>query len=842
MSSATQGSRTWSPGTSSLSSWSSWSSFVESYASTSCLEPDPEDSNPFSLSAEDLAKLIEDRDLGQLRSYGGVGGIANNLLASCDSGLDSSSDGSLQRQNGPCKPCTYTKRRAIFGTNRLPEKKRKSILGHAIDALKDVTTVILLVVQVITLVVRIFDGMLWFDMVPSIFGLALVLSSNIVISYRIERVFASLSVQVRLFNVLTCLFMSTNHFHHDQKEDRSVWVTRSGCQTSVSVYDVMVGDILMLKPGDRVPADGILISGRNIRCDESCNTGESRPIAKIEASEALELPAQHGDPFIVSGSKIVAGGVGTFLVICVGVNSTHGRLMLAMPAKTEKTPLQERLTAIGTMIGSAAVTVAVLLFVSLLTKAKMEAPVAAESTSDWLHGTWSTTLLRIVELATAIIFVAVPEGLPMAVSITLFFAQTGMKRDRNLVNKLSSCETMGNATTVCCDKTGTLTTNEMAVTAGMIGTAGQFLNTGTLEVSSEVCEILLKSTVVNSSAFVGYKDGKSEYIGSSTETALVRMAEQCFGLNMPPQEQRKKTKIVETFCFDSTRKCMATVTKISDDLYRMYVKGAPEIVLEKSGRTIEHPSQSTDVPMTKEGHDIFMGAITSYASGSLRTLGLAYRDFSSWPMPDFEPSETSEAIEAKETPDPERLFQQAFQGLTFLGVLGIQDPIRPGVKDAVKRCQGAGVAVRMVTGDNVNTAKAVATECGILDEGGLVLEGPEFRQLSDDQLSKMLPRLQVLARCSPEDKKRIVEKLKALFGETVAVTGDGTNDGPALRAADVGFAMNVSGTEVAKEASSIVLLDDDFASLVKAIAWGRAVIDGIRRFLQVRTLLQDSQL
>lgn len=589
----------------------------------------------------------------------------------------------------------------------------------------------------------------------------------------------------------------------------------------------MVGDILMLKQGDRAPADGILISGHNIECDESCNTGESRQIAKVAASEALEfrdtpLNKRRHDPFIISGSRIVAGESGRCLVTCVGVNSTHGRLMLAIPKNTEETPLQQRLGVIAKMIGNAAIIVAILLCATLINRSRLKVPNVA---ADWYEydGMW-TKIMSIVDLASTVVFVAVPEGLPIAVFITLFFAYEGMKRDNNRVKKLSSCETMGNATTVCCDKTGTLTTNEMTVAAGTIGTAGRFWDAAhSPEVCSEVRDILAKSAAINSSVFLGDKDGKTEYIGSSTEIALVRIAEQCFG-SKSFQQEKDGTEVVETFPFDSTRKCMATVTKVSENLYRMYVKGAPEMLLEKSDRTIEDPSQLTDIPMTKERHNIFMDAITEYASASLRTLGLAYRDFSAWPTPDSGPSEK---------PDLEWLFQQAFQGLTFLGVLGVQDPIRPGVKDAVERCQGAGVVVRMVTGDNVNTAIAVATECGILDQDGLVLEGSEFRALSDDEMKKILPRLQVLARSSPEDKKLIVLKLKEL-GETVAVTGDGTNDGPALRAADVGFAMGVSGTDVAKEASSIVLLDDNFASIVSAVAWGRAVINGIRRFLQAR--------
>lgn len=592
----------------------------------------------------------------------------------------------------------------------------------------------------------------------------------------------------------------------------------------------MVGDLVMLKKGDRAPADGILVTGSNMKCDESCNTGESRQIAKVGALEALEC---HGsppntrrhDPFIISGSRIVAGGSGTYLVTCVGINSTEGCLLLAMPENTEETPLQQRLGDMAKTIGFGAIFVAIMLSVIRLMQVVIKLP---SRTSHWSAILWRKTMGNL-QLASTVIFVCVPEGLPMAVLIANCRAWTGMEDDKNVVRKLSACETMGNATTICCDKTGTLTTNEMSVTAGMIGTAGRFSDATHLQQTcSEVRDILLKSAAINSSVFVGDREhGKPEYIGSSTETALVRLAEQCFGLKSL-EEERNGTVTVETFPFDSTRKCMATVTQVSENLYRMYVKGAPEMLLEKSGRTIEDPSQPTVILMTEETRNVFIDAVAEYASHSLRTLGLAYRDFPAWPASNSEPNEPSETL------DTEQLFQKAFQDLTFLGVLAIQDPIRHDVKDSVESCKDAGVVVRMVTGDNVNTAKAIATECGILDQDALILEGPVFRTLSHDEMTKILPRLKVLARSSPEDKKLLVLKLKEL-GETVAVTGDGTNDGPALRAADVGFAMGISGTDVAKEAASIILVDDSFASIVKAIAWGRAVVDGIRRFLQVRT-------
>jgi Ca2+-transporting ATPase len=267
---------------------------------------------------------------------------------------------------------------------------------------------------------------------------------------------------------------------------------------------------------------------------------------------------------------------------------------------------------------------------------------------------------------------------------------------------------------------------------------------------------------------------------------------------------------------------MVSIVRISDFHYRMFVKGAPEILLHHCTHVVEDVTKPLNVteltslePLTR--------SVDAYATKSLRTIALVYRDFPCWPP-----------VGARVMPDEptEAIFKDVFHEMVFLGVVGIRDPVRLGVKEAVAQCQHAGIHVRMVTGDSVKTAVAVARECGICTSGGRVIEGPTFRKLSSMEMNQILPDLQVLARSSPEDKRILVKKLKEL-GETVAVTGDGTNDGPALKTADVGFSMGITGTEVAKEASSIVLMDDNFASIVKALAWGRTINDAVKKFLQV---------
>jgi Ca2+-transporting ATPase len=335
--------------------------------------------------------------------------------------------------------------------------------------------------------------------------------------------------------------------------------------------------------------------------------------------------------------------------------------------------------------------------------------------------------------------------------------------------------------------------------------------------SAATRDAIVQSIAINSTAFEGEEEGKPVFIGSKTETALLQLARDHLGMESV-SETRANHQATQMFPFDSSKKCMGAVIKLSSGGYRLLVKGASEILLHHCNskadlQTLESGS------LSKSDRESLKATIENYASRSLRTIGLVYKDMEQWPPADAEME------------DGQVSFASLLRGLIFLGVVGIQDPVRPGVPEAVRKAQHAGVTVRMVTGDNITTAKAIATDCGIYTEGGIVMEGPTFRKLSEQKMNEILPKLQVLARSSPEDKRILVTRLKALH-ETVAVTGDGTNDAPALKAADVGFSMGISGTEVAKEASAIVLMDDNFASIVTALKWGRAVNDAVQKFLQ----------
>lgn len=573
-----------------------------------------------------------------------------------------------------------------------------------------------------------------------------------------------------------------------------------------------------------IPVDGIFISGHNVRCDESSATGESDQIKKTGGEQVMRLlenghtDMKNLDPFIISGAKVLEG-VGTYLVTSVGPNSSFGKIMISMRTDPETTPLQVKLNGLATAIAKLGSAAAALLFFVLLFRFCAGLPEDSRPASEK-----ASTFMDILIVAITVIVVAVPEGLPLAVTLALAFATTRLLKENNLVRILKSCEVMGNATTICSDKTGTLTTNRMTVVAGTFGTSSfennecaQFVQV----VPKDIKEFLIKSIAVNSTAFESQGDSDEGFIGSKTEVALLEFAKVHLGMDSLSNE-RANAEVVQIFPFDSSKKCMGAVIKIPKQGYRMFVKGASEILLAECTSVTD--VQTGEVSnLTSEMREEIESTISSYAKKSLRTIGLCYRDFPSWPPAGTQTSADPHFAE----------FEPVLKDMILNGIVGIMDPVRDGVPDAVAKCQLAGVKVRMVTGDNIETARAIATDCGILrNEGEIVMEGPDFRKLNDDELLNILPRLAVLARSSPTDKQILVQKLKAL-GDTVAVTGDGTNDGPALKAADVGFSMGISGTEVAKEASSIVLMDDNFASIVKALMWGRAVNDAVSKFLQV---------
>lgn len=432
-----------------------------------------------------------------------------------------------------------------------------------------------------------------------------------------------------------------------------------------------------------------------------------------------------------------------------------------------------------------------------------------------------------------------------------------MTKQNLLVRVLGSCETMANATVICTDKTGTLTQNVMTVVAGSLGVKGKFVrnlaeNAARTNADSSddredfsldmnemnqianpaVQNLFNDAICINSTAFEDKnEDGELEFVGSKTETALLRFAKDRGWADY--KKSRESAEIVQMIPFSSELKAMGVVVKLSDKRYRLFVKGASEVLSKNcvdhivvnaangdSSTTLEGSSEIEKKRFDEVSYDNISKTIIFYANQSLRTIALCYRDFEQWPPRGAE----DRAID--DVP-----FELIAKELSLIAITGIEDPLRDGVREAVEKCQGAGVAVKMCTGDNVLTARSIAYQCGIFTPGGLIMEGPVFRKLNEMERLEIVPRLQILARSSPEDKRLLVHTLKSM-GEVVGVTGDGTNDGPALKLANVGFAMGIAGTEVAKEASDIILMDDAFSNIVLAIMWGRCVNDSVKKFLQ----------
>ncbi|XP_027363830.1 calcium-transporting ATPase 4, plasma membrane-type-like isoform X2 [Abrus precatorius] len=720
----------------------------------------------FGIEPDDIASLVRSHDYKNYKKIGEVEGIIDKLSVSVDEGASGDSIDSRQE---------------IYGVNRYTEKPSKSFLMFVWEALHDLTLILLMVCAVVSIAIGLpTEG--WPKGVYD--GLGIILSVFLVV-------------------IVTAIsdYQQSLQFRDLDKEKKKIFVqvTRDGKRQKVSIYDLVVGDIVHLSTGDQVPADGVYISGYSLVIDESSLTGESEPVNVDEQR-----------PFLLSGTK-VQDGQGKMIVTTVGMRTEWGKLMDTLNEGGEdETPLQVKLHGVATIIGKIGLTFAVLTFVVLAIRFVVEKAVNGE------FGSWSSDdalkLLDYFAIAVTIIVVAIPEGLPLAVTLSLAFAMKKLMNDKALVRHLSACETMGSATCICTDKTGTLTTNHMVVNKIWICDKSMEINGNEsvdkmkTEISEEVLGILLQAIFHNTSAeVVKDKDGNKTILGTPTETALLELGLLSGG---DFDAQRREYKILKVEPFNSVRKKMSVLVGLPDGGVRAFCKGASEIVLKMCNKIIDH--NGTVVDLSDEQAKNVSDVINGFASEALRTLCLAVTDV----------NETQ-----GETNIPDDCY-------TLIAIVGIKDPVRPGVKEAVQTCLAAGITVRMVTGDNINTAKAIAKECGILTEGGIAIEGPQFRDLSPEQMQDIIPKIQVMARSLPLDKHTLVTRLRSMFGEVVAVTGDGTNDAPALHESDIGLAMGIAGTEVAKENADVIIMDDNFTTIVNVARWGRAIYINIQKFVQ----------
>ncbi|KYQ93215.1 P-type ATPase [Tieghemostelium lacteum] len=753
--------------------------------------------NNTDLSKEQLINIISNEDLQAIERLGGIHGVAEKLGSHFDRGLS--------ERDAKCEM-----RKEKFGENRMSEIAPKSFLFFLWQSVQDKTLIILMISAIVSIVLGLTvedrkTG--WIDGTAILVAVAIVVLVTAGNDYQKELKFRKLN---------------------SIRNERNLTVIRDGHQSSISIYDLVVGDVTRLETGEKIPADGLYLNGVDLQVDESSMTGESDSKHKSP-----------NEPFLLSGCQVLQGNC-TMLVVAVGESSQWGQLKLILQSPDTDTPLTKKLETLSETIGKFGVIAALLTLLVLIIK------FIVSQVTGHIPWQWSQlgTLVGFLVVSISIIVVAVPEGLPLAVTISLAYSMMKMMKDQNLVRHLEACETMGGATNICSDKTGTLTMNRMTLIRkciGLLKTSNNESDHSLQQLQQQqqqqqqdlmllhkphLLELISESISVNSSAYLEKHQDQplSSHIGSKTECALLEWLDSIPGQSYEACRQRNKSKVVRIYPFNSEKKLSMVLLahQSAQNNFRILVKGAAEIILDRCQNSIitsdddnnnadNMDDDNSQRAMSKEEKLLLQKQIEVFASEGLRTLVIAYKEFRNNP----------------EDQNEDDLLEQ----LTFIALFGIKDPLRPEVPRAVKRCQQAGITVRMLTGDNILTAKNIARECLILKSGGVAMEGPHFRQLTDQQLDSILPHLQVLARCSPQDKFRLVKRLRDT-GEVVAVTGDGVNDAPQLKEADVGFAMGITGTEVAKEASDIILLDDNFNSISRAVLWGRNVYDSIRKFIQ----------
>ncbi|XP_013876791.1 plasma membrane calcium-transporting ATPase 1 isoform X1 [Austrofundulus limnaeus] len=839
----------------------------------------------FSCSLQDLCSLMELRGEEAItriqESYGGVNGLCTRLRTSPVEGLDG-------------KPEDIDRRKQEFGQNIIPPKKPKTFLQLVWEALQDVTLIILEMAAIISLGLSFYNPPIadrqncgnaaggvedegeaeagWIEGAAILLSVVCVVLVTAFNDWSKEKQFRGLQSRI--------------------EQEQKFTVIRGGQLIQIKVSEIVVGDIAQVKYGDLLPADGILIQGNDLKIDESSLTGESDHVKK----------SLNKDPMLLSGTHVMEGS-GKMVVTAVGVNSQTGIIFTLLGStedgdgdgedkkdkkkedkknkdrkdkkskkedkskkgkedghktdgaatevqplnedgelqkkkknlpKKEKSVLQGKLTKLAVQIGKAGLFMSTLTVIILITRFLIDTfsiqglPWTAECASIYVQ-----FLVKFFIIGVTVLVVAVPEGLPLAVTISLAYSVKKMMKDNNLVRHLDACETMGNATAICSDKTGTLTMNRMTVV--QVYVAGRHYNKVPEPdlIPTKILDLLILGIGVNCAYTTKImppekEGGLPRQVGNKTECALLGLSLDLHRDYQAIRNQIPEESIFKVYTFNSARKSMSTVLRNNDGSYRMFSKGASEILLKKCCKILT-ASGECKVLKSKDREEMVKKVIEPMASEGLRTICLAYREF---PTTEGEPSWDNET--------------EILTGLTCIAVVGIEDPVRPEVPEAIRKCQRAGITVRMVTGDNINTARAIASKCCILQPGDdfLCLEGKEFNQrirnemgeIEQERIDQIWPKLRVLARSSPTDKhtlvKGIIDSMVLEQRQVVAVTGDGTNDGPALKKADVGFAMGIAGTDVAKEASDIILTDDNFTSIVKAVMWGRNVYDSISKFLQ----------
>ena len=674
--------------------------------------------------------------------------------------------------------------RRKYGENVLTPPARESLWKKFLEKFEDPIIRILLIAWVLSMVISCVHcwgpekaGFSAFLEPIGIF-FAIVLASGIGFIFEVKA--------ARAFEVLNTV-----------NDDVMVTVKRDGRVQEISRKEVVVGDIVILNTGDEVPADGVLLQAQSLQINESTLTGEPM-IAKTTVETDFDEEATYPSNKVLRSTTVVDGN-GIMRVELVGDATEYGKVNQGAQIENGiDTPLQvqlKRLAGVISKLGYAAagITFLLLSFKTFFSGGDM-------STMDIV-----SSMLHNFMIAVTLIVVSVPEGLPMSVTLSLALSMNRMLKANNLVRKMHACETMGAATVICTDKTGTLTQNKMQVyESNFFALANQSLG------NDSVSALVKEGIAVNATANLNREGGEVKTIGNPTEAALLLWLDKQ-GVDYIPL--REQAKVLSRLTFSTERKYMATVVK-SAALGKnvLYVKGAPEIVLSNCGR-VEMPGNKF-VSADGQRHAV-EAKLLEYQSMAMRTLGFAYQ-----------------ILDDDANIEPYANGRLSGTDLTFLGFVAISDPVRTDVPEAVKCCLDAGVDVKIVTGDTSGTAREIGRQIGICDSNtpdAAIITGPEFEALSDDEAAKRVMDLKIMCRARPMDKQRLVRLLQEQDA-VVAVTGDGTNDAPALKAAQVGLSMG-DGTSVAKEASDITIIDNSFSSITRAVMWGRSLYRNIQRFL-----------
>jgi len=583
----------------------------------------------------------------------------------------------------------------------------------------------------------------------------------------------------------------------------TITVLRGGREEEIPSKELVPGDILLLEAGDKIPADARLIELHSLKCDEAPLTGESVPVGKDLKILPEKAPIGDRKNMVLTGTTVTYGR-GKAAVVTTGMNTEFGKIAEEVTAvKTEKTPLEKRTEEIGKWLGIIAFGICFLVAGISIVREALGGKIDLEF------------IITMVMFAVALAVAAVPEALAAIVTGALAIGMHQMAKRNALVRKMPAVETLGCTTVICSDKTGTLTKGEMTVRKIFTGGSfievtgvgytpeGEFKGSNINVQSNQSLRLLLQGGLLCSDAVMEEKDGKWFIKGDTTEGALVVAAAKA-GIHQA--EMRLENPRIEEIPFSSERKRMTTVHQMEDGKRIAFIKGAPEVVLERCTSI----SDGKDTrPLTEDDRAKILKANEEMAQGALRVLGLAYRE-----VPDTLAC-TEECVECN---------------MVFIGLPGMMDPPREEAIEATKVCKQVHIKPVMITGDHKLTAVAVAKEIGIYQEGDMVLTGEELEKMSDEEFEKIVDKVTVYARVSPMDKLKIVKAWKKR-GEVVAMTGDGVNDAPALKHADIGIAMGITGTEVTKEAADMVLSDDNFATIVKAIERGRWIYDNIKKYL-----------